>query len=158
MSLITADLVDAHADVLRGCHAQFRSYGGRTRFHGPVRTIRTFEDNPLVKRTLSSPGDGAVLVIDGGASLRCCLLGDYLAALGAKNGWTGVIVWGAVRDTVALGTLDFGVKALGSSPLRPGKAGIGELDVPVEFGEAVFRPGDWVYSDEDGIVVSDRRL
>jgi regulator of ribonuclease activity A len=158
MSLITADLVDAHADVLRGCHAQFRSYGGRTRFHGPVRTIKTFEDNPLVKRTLSSPGDGAVLVIDGGASLRCCLLGDYLAALGAKNGWTGVIVWGAVRDTVALGKLDFGVKALGSNPMRPGKAGTGELDVPVEFGEAVFRPGDWVYSDEDGIVVSDRRL
>jgi regulator of ribonuclease activity A len=158
MSLTTADLVDAHADVLRGCHAQFRTYGGRKRFHGPVRTIKTFEDNPLVKRTLSSPGDGAVLVIDGGASLRCCLLGDYLAALGARNGWTGVIVWGAVRDTVALGALDFGVKALGSNPLRPGKTGAGELDVPVEFGEAVFRPGDWVYSDEDGIVVSDRRL
>jgi regulator of ribonuclease activity A len=158
MSPLTANLVDAHGDVVRGCEVQFRSYGGRTCFHGPVRTLQVFEDNALVKQTLSSPGNGAVLVIDGGASLRCCLLGDYLAALGGKNGWTGVIVWGAVRDTVALGALDFGVMALGSNPLRPGKTGTGQLDVPVEFGGAVFRPGDWVYSDADGIVVSDRSL
>jgi regulator of ribonuclease activity A len=158
MSFITADLVDAHADILRGCQVQFRSYGGRARFHGPVRTIKCFEDNPLVKRTLSSPGDDAVLVIDGAASLRCCLLGDYMAELGRKNGWTGVIVWGAVRDTVALGAMDFGVLALGSSPLRPAKTGAGQLDVSVEFGGTQFRPGDWVYCDEDGIVVSDRRL
>lgn len=157
-SPLTADLVDAHAEVLRGCHAQFRSYGGRARFHGPVRTIRCFEDNVLVKQTLSSPGNGAVLVVDGGASLRCCLLGDYLAELGKKNGWVGMVVWGAVRDTVALGNLDFGLKALGASPFRPGKIGAGVVDEPVEFGDATFRPGDWVYADEDGIVISDRAL
>lgn len=158
MSPLTADLVDAHADILRGCHAQFRSYGGRARFHGPVRTIQCFEDNVLVKRTLSSSGNGAVLVIDGGASLRCCLFGDYLAELGWKNGWVGIIAWGAVRDTVALGKLDFGVKALGSSPFRPRKNGEGVVDGTVTFAEATFRPGDWVYADEDGIVISDRSL
>ncbi len=158
MSPLTADLVDAHADVVRGCDAQFRSYGGRVCFHGPVRTLQVFEDNALVKQTLSSPGEGAVLVIDGGASLRCCLLGDYLAALGGRNGWVGVIVFGAVRDTVQLGMLVFGVKSLGSNPLRPRKTGAGQLDIPVEFGGAVFRPGEWVYSDADGILVSDRNL
>lgn len=158
MSPLTADLVDAHAEILRGCHAQLRSYGGRARFHGPVRTIRCFEDNVLIKQTLSTPGDGAVLVVDGGASLRCCLLGDYLAELGKKNGWVGMIVWGAVRDTVALGNLDFGLKALGSSPFRPRKTGAGVVDAPVEFGDATFRAGDWVYADEDGIVISDRSL
>ncbi|MET0535971.1 MAG: ribonuclease E activity regulator RraA [Steroidobacter sp.] len=158
MSPLTADLVDAHGDVLRGCEAQFRSYGGRACFNGPVRTLQVYEDNALVKQTLSSPGGGAVLVIDGGASMRCCLLGDYLAALGKTNGWAGIIVWGAVRDTVQLGLVDIGVKALGSNPLRPRKTGAGQLDVPIEFGGAVFRPGDWVYSDADGLVVSDRSL
>jgi regulator of ribonuclease activity A len=158
MSPLTADLVDTHAAILRGCHAQFRSYGGRARFHGPVRTIKCFEDNVLVKQTLSTPGNGAVLVVDGGASLRCCVLGDFIAELGQKNGWAGMIIWGAVRDTVALGKLDFGLKALGTSPFRPGKTGAGQVDVPVGFGEATFRPGDWVYADEDGIVISDRFL
>lgn len=158
MSPLTADLVDAHGATLRGCYAQLRSYGGRARFHGPVRTIRCFEDNVLVKQTLSTPGNGAVLVIDGGGSLRCCLFGAYLADLGRKNGWIGIIAWGAVRDTVALGKLDFGVMALGSNPFRPHKTGAGQVDVPVEFGEATFRPGDWVYADEDGIVISDRAL
>lgn len=158
MSPLTADLVDAHADILRGCHAQFRSYGGRARFHGPVRTIKCFEDNVLVKQTLSTPGNGAVLVVDGGASLRCCVLGDFIAELGQKHGWAGMIVWGAVRDSVALARLDFGLKALGTSPFRPRKTGAGQVDVPVQFGEASFRPGDWVYADEDGIVISDRFL
>lgn len=158
MSPLTADLVDEHADILRGCHAQFRSFGGRARFHGPVRTIKCFEDNVLVKQALSTAGNGAILVIDGGASLRSCLFGDYLADLGRKNGWIGIIAWGAVRDTVALGKLDFGVMALGTSPFRPGKTGAGVLDAAVAFGEATFRPGDWVYADEDGIVISDRSL
>jgi regulator of ribonuclease activity A len=158
MSPLTADLVDAHAASLRGCNAQFLSYGGRTRFHGPIRTIKCFEDNVLIKHTLSTPGNGAVLVVDGGASLRCCLLGDFIAELGLKNGWSGLIVWGAVRDVVALGKLDVGLKALGSNPLRPTKSGAGLVDTPVEFGGVTFRPGEWVYSDEDGIVVSDRNL
>ena len=158
MNLRTADLVDEHEATLRCCDVQFRQFGGVARFAGPVRTVKCFEDNPLIKQTLSTPGEGAVLVVDGGGSLRCSLLGDYIAGLGVKNGWAGIIIWGAVRDTVALGQLPIGVKALGSNPLRSTKTGSGQRDVPVSFGGMVFRPNDWLYSDEDGIVVSDKRL
>lgn len=158
MAFLTADLVDEYSDVLRCCDIQFRDYGGRTRFHGPVRTLKLFEDNALLKQTLSGPGDGAVLVVDGSGSLRCSLLGDYLASLGARNGWSGMVVWAAVRDTVALRELDFGLKALGSNPWRSRKTGAGMRDVPVRFGGVVFRPGNWLYADEDGIVVSDQAL
>jgi regulator of ribonuclease activity A len=158
MSYSTADLVDAHSDVVRSCEVQFRQYGGRTRFHGPVRTVKSLEDNALIKQTLSTAGDGAVLVIDGGASLRSALVGDVIAGLGQKNGWAGLVIWGAVRDTVALGGLDMGLKALGSNPWRSSKKGTGQVDVPVTFGGVEFRPGNWLYSDEDGILVSDRRL
>jgi regulator of ribonuclease activity A len=112
----------------------------------------------LVKRVLGGPGDGAVLVVDGGGSLDTALLGDLLAAMGRDNGWSGVVVHGAVRDTVALGAIGFGVKALGSNPRKSAKQGAGEVDVPVSFGGADFRPGRWVYCDEDGIVVARRRL
>lgn len=158
MTFLTADLADHYSDVLRCCDIQFRHYGGRARFHGPVRTLKIFEDNVLLKVALSEPGGGAVLVVDGSGSLRCSLLGDYLAGLGASNGWAGLIVHGAVRDTVALRSLDFGLKALGSNPLRSAKRGAGIRDAPVRFGGVEFRPGDWLYSDEDGIVVSDRAL
>jgi len=158
MSLLTADLVDEHESSLRCCDVQFRQFGGVARFAGPVRTIKCFEDNTLIKQALSEPGDGAVLVVDGGGSLRTSLLGDYIAGLGVKNGWAGMVFWGAVRDVVALGKLAIGLKALGSNPLRSTKTGSGQRDVAVSFGGIVFRPGDWLYSDEDGIVVSDRRL
>src|SRR5262245_38220041 len=113
MSFATADLVDAHSDVVKSCEAQFRQYGGRARFHGPIRTLETVEDNALIKQTLSTPGNGAVLVIDGGGSMRCALVGDIIAGLGQKNGWAGLVIWGAVRDTATLATLDIGIKALG---------------------------------------------
>lgn len=158
MTFLTADLADNYPDVLRSCELQFRDFGGRPRFHGPVRTLRIYEDNVLLKTALSEPGDGAVLVVDGSGSMRCSLLGDYLAGLGARNGWVGLIVHGAVRDVVALRSLDFGLKALGSNPLRSAKRGAGIRDVPVRFGGVEFRPGNWLYSDEDGIVVSDRAL
>ena len=158
MNLRTADLVDVHESTLRCCDVQFRQFGGVARFAGPVRTLKCFEDNPLIKQALSTPGEGAVLVVDGGGSLRCSLLGDYIAGLGVKNGWAGLVIWGAVRDTVALGQLPIGVKALGSNPLRSTKTGSGQRDVPVSFGGMIFRPNDWLYSDEDGIVVSDERL
>jgi regulator of ribonuclease activity A len=158
MSFSTADLVDAHSDVVRSCATQFRQFGGRPHFHGPVRTVKTVEDNALIKQILSTPGDGAVLVVDGGESLRCALVGDVIAGLGQKNRWAGLVICGAVRDTLALASLDIGIKALGSNPWRSGKAGTGEIDVPVSFGGVEFRAGDWLYSDEDGIVVSSRRL
>ena len=154
----TADLFDAHGDQLQSCETQFRQYGGRRNFHGPVRTIKTLEDNALIKETLAGPGQGAVLVVDGGGSLRTALMGDMLGALAGKNGWAGAIIFGAVRDTLALGNLDLGIKALGSNPRKSAKSGAGQRDVPVTFGGATFTPGSWVYSDDDGIVVSAQRL
>lgn len=158
MSFATADLVDAHGDIVQSCEAQFRQYGGRVRFHGQIRTIKSTEDNALVKQTLATPGNGAVLVIDGGASLRCALVGDLMAGSAQKNGWAGLVIWGAVRDTVALAGLDVGIKALGSNPWKSSKNGTGQVDVPVSFGGVEFRPGSWLYSDEDGILVSSRKL
>lgn len=158
MDFRTADLVDAHGPALQSCAVQFRQYGGRARFFGPVRTVAVFEDNALIKQVLSAPGGGAVLAVDGGGSLRCALVGDVIAGLAVRNGWAGLVVWGAVRDTVALAGLDLGIKALGSNPWKSGKAGTGHADVPVSFGGATFAVGQWLYSDEDGIVVSADRL
>lgn len=154
----TADLVDAHEAILQSCAVPFRRYGGRARFGGPVRTLRTFEDNARLKQLLSSPGEGAVLVVDGGGSTRAALVGDVIAGLAVANGWAGLVLWGAVRDTVALAALDIGIVALGSNPWKSGKTGAGVVDGPVSFGGATFRPGDWVYADEDGLVVSPKAL
>jgi regulator of ribonuclease activity A len=150
----TADLVDQYGDGLLSCDTQFRSYGGRPRFSGPVRTVACYQDNALVKQVLSTPGEGAVLVVDGGGSLHTALVGDLIAGLGVSHGWSGVIVHGAVRDSVALGSLPLGVKALGSNPRKSGKTGQGAVDVPVEFGGVRFVPGAQLYSDEDGILVT----
>ncbi|WP_433245120.1 ribonuclease E activity regulator RraA [Streptosporangium sp. CA-135522] len=158
MEFTTADLVDAHGDVLDSCLTQFRSYGLRPRFAGPIATIRCLEDNALVKRVLATPGEGRVLVVDGAGSLRTALMGDLIAASAVTSGWSGVVINGAVRDTVALGGLDLGVKALGSNPRKSAKEGAGDLDVPVTFGEVTFVPGAWLYGDEDGLVVSPHAL
>ncbi|MFF3438167.1 ribonuclease E activity regulator RraA [Streptosporangium sp. NPDC002721] len=158
MRLSTADLVDAHGSAVASCLTQFRSYGPSPRFAGPIATVRCLEDNALVKRVLATPGEGHVLVVDGAGSLRTALMGDVIAASAVSHGWSGVVVNGAVRDTAALGGLDLGVKALGSNPAKSAKEGTGELDVPVTFGEVVFTPGAWLYSDEDGILVSPARL
>jgi regulator of ribonuclease activity A len=158
MSFATADLVDSHSDVVRSCAAQFRQFGGHGRFCGRVRTVKTYEDNALIKQILSTAGDGAVLVIDGAGSLRTALVGDVIAGLGQRNGWAGLIIYGAVRDTAALAALPLGIKALGSNPWRSSKAGTGQVDVPVSFGGVEFRPGDWLYSDEDGVLVSSQQL
>lgn len=158
MTFATADLVDAHGSDLQSCHLQFRQFGARARFFGPVRTLRTFEDNARLKTLVGSPGDGAVLVVDGGGSLRTALVGDVIAEIAQTNGWAGLVLWGAVRDTRALARLDIGIKALGSNPSKSGKTGAGHVDEPLSFGGVTFRPADWLYSDEDGIVVSSRRL
>jgi regulator of ribonuclease activity A len=158
MTFTTADLFDAHGDALSSCVTQFRSYGSRTRFSGRIETVRCLEDNALVKRVLGTPGEGRVLVVDGGGSLRTALLGDLIAASAVRSGWSGVIINGAVRDTAALAGLDFGVKALGSNPRRSAKEGRGAIGVPVTFGEVTFASGEWLYSDEDGVVVSAQRV
>ncbi len=154
----TADLVDDFQEELQSCTIQFVDYGGKMAFWGQCRTVKCQNDNVLIKKILGTPGNQRVLVVDGGGSLETALLGDLMAELGRKNGWSGVVVHGVVRDTVTLGTLDFGIKALGSNPLKSRKNGEGEIDVPVQFGTVQFRPGQWVYCDEDGIVVADREL
>jgi regulator of ribonuclease activity A len=153
MEFRTADLVDEHGEALQSCDLQFRQFGGRSRFHGPIRTVECFQDNLLVKQVLSEPGAGAVLVVDGAGSLHTALVGDLIAGLARDNGWAGVVVNGAVRDVAALRDLDVGIKALGSNPRKSAKEGAGQVDVPVTFGGATFRPGRHLYSDEDGVVV-----
>jgi regulator of ribonuclease activity A len=150
--------MDFFTDELVSCETQFRSYGGVTRFAGPIETVRSPEDNALLRRTAETPGSGRVLVVDGGGSLRVALLGDMIGASAVASGWSGVVIYGAVRDVAALGKLSLGVKALGSNPRRSAKDGLGEVGVPVSFGEAEFRPGMWLYSDEDGIVLAPRSL
>ena len=154
MDVLTADLIDRHGETLQSCDLQFRQFGGRWRFSGRIRTVRCHQDNVLVRQVLSGPGAGQVLVVDGGGSLHTSLVGDVVAGLAQSNGWTGLVVHGAVRDVVALGKLDIGLKALGSNPRKSAKEGVGEVDVPVSFGGVRFEPGAHLYSDEDGIVVA----
>ena len=153
----TCDLCDAQkgddSGAFRVLPPGLHSYGRVAAFSGPVHTVRCFEDNSLVKALSDEPGEGRVLVVDGGGSLHRALVGDMLAADGVKNGWAGVVVYGAVRDSVVLGTLDIGIKALGTNPMRSVKRGEGVVDTPVAFGGVVFLPGDMLYADEDGIAV-----
>ena len=153
MDQSTADLADREGASVRSCDVQFRSYGGRAAFAGRVRTVRCFQDNALLKKVLSEPGEGQVLVIDGAGSVHTALVGDLIAELGRSNGWSGVIVNGAVRDSAVLGQLEFGVKALGTNPRKSTKNGDGELEENIELGGITFVPGEYVVSDEDGVVV-----
>jgi regulator of ribonuclease activity A len=149
----TADLVDDIGADVRSCDVQFRQFGGRSQFAGPIATVRCFQDNALLKSVLSEPGGGRVLVVDGGASLHTALVGDVIAELGRSNGWAGVIALGAVRDAATLATLDIGIKALGTNPRKSTKTGAGERDVVLHIGGVDFAPGELAYSDDDGIVV-----
>ncbi|MFI7547889.1 ribonuclease E activity regulator RraA [Actinoplanes sp. NPDC049599] len=149
----TADLYDEHGEQLGSCDTQLRQYGGRPAFHGPAVTVACFEDNALLKSVLSEPGAGRVLVVDGGGSVHCALLGDIIGGLAVDHGWAGVIINGAVRDVAALRQLPIGIKALGANPRKSTKTGAGQRDVVIEFGGCRFTPGAQVVSDEDGIVV-----
>ncbi|REJ05856.1 RraA family protein [Microbacterium bovistercoris] len=149
----TADLYDEHGDALQSLPLQLRSFGGVTAFEGPIRTVRCFQDNSLLKGLLSTPGDGAVLVVDGAGSLVTALMGDMIAQLAVDNGWAGVVIHGCVRDSVAIGRMPLGVKALGTNPRKSRKDGTGEVDVVLSFGDVVFRPGARLYADEDGVLV-----
>lgn len=153
----TADLFDEHGEALQSVSIQFENIGGHAQFSGPIRTVRCKEDNALLKSILGTPGNGSVLVIDGGGSLETALVGDVIAGLGVEHGWAGIIVHGAIRDRVALGALPFGVKALGSNPRKSTKTGAGDADVVVSFGGVTFRPGAMIWCDEDGIVTDGAR-
>lgn len=158
MEFTTADLCDQYSDELDVCDPLFRDYGGKRRFAGPVATIKCFEDNSRVRELVTERGDGRILVIDAGGSTRRAVLGDVLAQSAVDNGWNGFVIYGCVRDAAALAQMPVGVRALGTLPLKTDKRGEGQRDLPVRFAGALFRPGDWVYADEDGIIVARRAL
>lgn len=158
MEYNTADLYDRFETELRVCDPIFRDFGGRVAFSGTVVTVKCFEDNSLVKSVLAEPGAGRVLVVDAGGSLRYAMLGDLIAGNAVTNGWAGVLLWGCVRDTHALAAMELGIKALAPNPRKTQRRGEGQRDLPVTFAGVRFAPGDWLYADSDGIVVSERRL
>lgn len=154
MSLKTTDLCDEHSEELSIATPLFHDYGARRAFHGPVSTVKVFEDNSLVRQALEEPGEGRVLVVDGGGSMRCALLGDNLAEMGRSNGWTGIVVYGCIRDSGDIASMDIGVKALNTHPLKSVKKGEGERDVSVTLAGITIRAGQYLYADEDGVVVA----
>lgn len=154
----TTDICDEFPDAVMVAEPIFTHYGKRKRFHGPATTIKVYEDNVLVRSALEEAGNGRVLVVDSGGSLRRALLGDILAGMAADNGWAGVIVNGCIRDSAAIATIDVGVMALATMPLKSGKRGDGETGVSVSFAGITIRPGEYLYADEDGLLLSRREL
>ena len=163
MDYHTADLCDKYEDQVRAGQIRILepmlvAYGGRNVFNGRIATLKLYEDNTLVRKALEAPGDGRVLVIDGGGSLRCALVGDQLAQLGAQNGWAGIFVYGCIRDSHAIDAMDIGVLALDTHPLKSIKRNTGEVDLDVSFGGITFVPGHYLYADDDGVLVSPSEL
>jgi len=158
MTFTTPDVCDEFLDKLKVLDPLFTEYGGKEKFSGEIVTIKCFEDNSLVKQALGSPGDGKVLVVDGGASLRCALMGDLLGAMAVQNGWQGVLINGCVRDVEMLKTMNLGVRALNCYPLKSTKRGEGQLNVALRFAGVSLEPGQYLYADENGIVVARENL
>ena len=158
MTYSVPDICDDFIDEISVLEPLFTDFGGKVKFSGEIATIKCFEDNSLVRDMVKSPGQGRVLVVDGGGSLRHALLGDLLAAAAAENGWQGLLINGCVRDVEILETIDLGVKALNSHPVKTDKRGEGQRDINVSFAGATIRPGHYFYADANGIVVAARNL
>ena len=158
MKISTPDLCDEHADVVQVVEPMFVNYGGRESFGGQIVTIKCFEDNSLVRELVSEPGSGKVLVVDAGGSMRRACLGDMLAEKACANGWEGIVMYGCIRDVDQISELELGVQALGTHPMKTEKKGIGERNLPVTFGGVTFKPGDYLYADNNGVIVSTRAL
>jgi regulator of ribonuclease activity A len=152
------DLCDAYPELVSVVAPQFKSYGGRQSYHGEIVTIKCHEDNSLVAEQVDHNGTGKVLVVDGGGSLRCGLLGDNLAAKAVSNGWQGIVVYGCIRDVDDIATMDLGVHALNTHPMKSVKRGVGLLNVTVAFGFVEFQPGAYLYADNNGLLVSQAAL
>ncbi|MGM0825883.1 MAG: ribonuclease E activity regulator RraA [Pseudomonadota bacterium] len=156
-TIITPDICDAFPGV-QVVEPLFANFGGVDAFHGAVRTIKCFEDNSLVKQAVAEPGNGAVLVVDAGGSARCAMLGDMLAEQAVENGWAGIVIYGCVRDVDILATLPLGVQALGSHPRKSEKRGEGQRDITLGFAGVTISPNDWLYADNNGILIADHEL
>lgn len=163
MTFATCDICDANEDkIAAGTLAVlppvFKSFGKRAAFAGPARTLKVFEDNVLVRAALETPGEGHVLVVDGGGSLRCALVGGNLGVLAEKNGWAGIVVNGCIRDSEEINACDIGVRALATHPQRSVRKGVGDKDIQVSIAGVTVKPGDWIYADADGVLVSVAKL
>ena len=158
MSTATSDLCDAHPDV-QACDPIFLDFGGRRAFHGPIATLKVFEDNAILRTALEAARAGRVLVVDGGGSLRCALVGGRLGKVAAEHGWAGIVVHGCIRDRDELAQCALGIKALAAHP-RKSEKGLhgGHAERPVQFAGVTFRPGAWLYADADGVVVAERAI
>ena len=155
----TTDICDEHEHQVNVAEPiGFRNFGGREEFSGKIETVKCHEDNSLVRAALERNGKGKVLVVDGGGSLRCALLGDMLATLAQNNGWAGILIYGSVRDSAILATLDIGVLALGKHPKKSAKKNEGAANIPVYFAGVIFVPGQYIYIDADGILTSATEL
>ncbi|WP_328189111.1 ribonuclease E activity regulator RraA [Marinobacter sp. OP 3.4] len=157
MDIVTPDICDDYPEV-QVVEPGFQNFGGIDAFGGEVVTVKCFEDNSVVKEQVGKPGNGCVMVVDGGGSKRAALLGDMLAEKAAANGWAGLIIYGCIRDVDVIRKTELGVQALATHPRKTDKKGIGDLNVPVTFGGVTFRPGQYVYADNNGIVVSEKKL
>ena len=158
MPFKTADLYDAHGEQLQVAEPRFRHFGGRHAFSGPIATLKVYEDNLAVHDQLKEPGEGRVLVIDAGGSLRTAIVGDKLAQKAKDMGYAGYLINGCVRDVADCARIDIGLMALAANPTRPKKKGFGERGFPVAFAGVKFTPGEWLYADEDGVITCPRQL
>ena len=154
----TPDLCDQYPELVQAVEPMFSNFGGRESFGGQVVTVKCFEDNSRVKELVSTPGGGRVMVVDAGGSMRRACLGDMLAEKASANGWSGIIIYGCIRDVDEIMATDIGVQALGVHPIKTDKKGIGEIDIAVTFGGVTFNSGDYVYADNNGIIVSPEKL
>jgi regulator of ribonuclease activity A len=154
----TPDLCDQYPELVQAVEPMFSNFGGRESFGGQVVTVKCFEDNSRVKELVSTPGEGRVMVVDTGGSMRRACLGDMLAEKASANGWSGIIIYGCIRDVDEIMATDIGVQALGVHPIKTDKKGIGEIDIAVTFGGVTFNSGDYVYADNNGIIVSPEKL
>ena len=154
----TPDLCDQYPELVQAVEPMFSNFGGRESFGGQVVTVKCFEDNSRVKELVSTQGEGRVMVVDTGGSMRRACLGDMLAEKASANGWSGIIIYGCIRDVDEIMATDIGVQALGVHPIKTDKKGIGEIDIAVTFGGVTFNSGDYVYADNNGIIVSPEKL
>ncbi|OWW21286.1 ribonuclease E activity regulator RraA [Noviherbaspirillum denitrificans] len=163
MAFATCDICDANEDkiaagTLSALPPVFQKFGKRTAFSGQAATLKVFEDNVLVRAALETPGNGRVLVVDGGGSLRCALVGGNLGVLAEKNGWAGILVNGCIRDSEEINGCDIGVRALATHPQRSIRKGVGDKDLRVSIAGVAINPGDWIYADADGVLVAAQKL
>ena len=158
MKFTTADLCDEFESLVKIAEPLFQDYGQLKSFYGEIATVKVFEDNVLVRKTLETEGRKRVLVVDGGASMKMALVGDQLAQIAYDNGWAGVVVNGCIRDSVEIARIRIGLKALNTVPKKSFKKGLGEVDEPVEFAGVVFEPGHFLYADHDGVILAEKNL